>query len=81
MGSNHGGHIVQIRHWDGSTVVELQGTPVHSGSAWGYFGSIPAIFKLEDGRYIGGVLDVLSGFLEEVRYGQNANEVRPDCLR
>lgn len=73
---------VEIRYWDGDKYVTHTGTVVRSGSGYGPGPEYGVLYRLSDGRYLGGVRHADRGdLMTNVRYASTAKGAYPDRWR
>jgi hypothetical protein len=73
-----------IRYWDANaeTYVEHQGVGVRSGAGYSAGPSYGVLYRLDDGRYLGGMRHTDRGdLMTRVRYAKTARGAMPPCWK
>jgi hypothetical protein len=70
----------EIKFYDArvESYVTERGTVVRSGAGWGAGPEYGVLYRLEDGRYLGGVRHTdACDLMTEIRYARNAETAKP----
>lgn len=81
---NRSRQTIDIRYWDAGseTYVSHEGTLVRSGAGWGAGPEYGILYRLTDGRYLGGVRHTDRGdLMTDVRYAATSAGAMPDRWR
>ena len=75
---------ITIRYWDATTdrMVEYEGRVIRSGAGYGPGPSYGVLYRLSDGRYLGGMRHTDRGnLMTDVRIGPTRAEALPQSAR
>lgn len=75
-------NATEIKYWDGERYVAHCGVIVRSGAGWGAGPEYGILYRLTDGRYLGGVRHTDRGdLMTDVRYAATSVGALPDRWR